>query len=137
MATVTTPPPAPTLNDSKRADLQRKVCDPLEKLRGYIRLYVTTEGVAVLLMYLALWFWIGLIIDYGFFKLFKLDWVQALEGWWGIRLSVLLVLIAGLLAVVAVKVVLRVWREFRDGPLALVLERRFPQLLGDRLITAV
>src|SRR5262249_27568356 len=78
-----------------------------------------------------------LIVDYGFFKMFAVDWVQVLEGWWGLRLSVLLLLIAGLLAVVGVKVVLRVWREFRNSALALVLERRFPKLLGDRLITAV
>src|SRR5262245_22330700 len=135
MSTALTPPPM--LNDSKPADLHRKVCDPLERLRGYIRLYVTAEGAAVLLIYLAVWFWIGLIIDYGFFMLFKLDWVQALEGWWGIRLGGLLLLIAGLVAVVGVQVVLLVWRAFRYPPFALVLDRRFPQLLGDRLITAV
>jgi hypothetical protein len=135
MSTAMNPPPL--LNDGNRAELQRKVCDPLEKLRGYIRLYVTTEGVAVLLLYLALWFWIGMALDYGFFRLFTLDWVQVLEGWWGLRLSLLLAVIAGLLAVVAVKVILRLTREFRNAALALVLERRFPQLLGDRLITAV
>src|SRR5262249_9279265 len=31
----------------------------------------------------------------------------------------------------------RLFREFRDTALALVLERRFPHILGDRLITAV
>jgi hypothetical protein len=46
-------------------------------------------------------------------------------------------LAAGLLAVVATKVFLRLFREFRDASLALVLERRFPRELGDRLITAV
>ena len=62
----------------KRADWQRKVSDPLERLRGYIRLYVSVEGAAILVVYLALWFWIGLAIDYGFFKLFTVDWVQVL-----------------------------------------------------------
>src|SRR5262249_4267589 len=38
---------------------------------------------------------------------------------------------------VVLKVMLRLFREFRDAALALVLERRFPKLLGDRLITAV
>src|SRR5439155_6680911 len=46
-------------------------------------------------------------------------------------------LAAGLLAVVAFKVLRRLLREFSDGALALVLERRFPRELGDRLITAV
>src|SRR5262249_26790751 len=44
---------------------------------------------------------------------------------------------AGLLAVVIFKVVTRVVREFNDRALALVLERRYPKLLGDRLITAI
>src|SRR5207302_88746 len=81
-------------------------------------------------LYLALWFWIGLFLDYGFFKLFTWDWVQILP--WGFRAGVLVVLVAGLLAAVATKVVTRLFKEFRDAALALVLERRFPQLLGDR-----
>jgi hypothetical protein len=133
MATATTPPPPVT--PEKRADWQRKVSDPLERLRGYIRLYISIEGAAVLLLYLALWFWIGLLLDYGFFKLFTLDWVQVLP--WGFRAGLLVVLVAGLAAVLVTKVTLRLLREFRATALALVLERRFPKLLGDRLITAV
>ena len=136
-ATATPPPPAPVLNDQNRADLQRKVRDPLGRLRGTIKLYVSLEGAAVLLMYLALWFWIGLAVDYGFFRLFGVDWVEVLQGVRGLRVALLVVLIAGLLAFVAVKVILRLLYEFRDAALALVLERRFPKVLGDRLITAV
>ncbi|MBL8798695.1 MAG: hypothetical protein JNM56_32675 [Planctomycetia bacterium] len=135
MSTATLPPP--NLNDAKRADLHRKVCDPLERLRGYIRLYVTIEGAAVLLVYLSLWFWIGLILDYGFFKAFTVDWVEVFESARSLRVGMLVILVSGLLAVVAVKVLLRLTREFRNAALALVLERRFPQILGDRLITAV
>jgi hypothetical protein len=130
MATATTPPPS-----RSRDEAQRKVVSPLQRLRGYIRFYVSAEGVAVLFLYLALWFWIGLLLDYGFFKATGVDWVQVLSH--GFRAGVLLVLVAGLLAVVAVKVLFRLLREFRDPALALVLERRFPHLLGDRLITAV
>ncbi len=128
MSTVT--PPA-----DKRAELQRKVSDPLERLRGYIRIYIAVEGAAVVVVYLALWFWIGLALDYGFFRLLGVDWVQVLP--WGLRAGVLSVLIAGLLALLVLKVTLRLLREFRAAALALVLERRFPKLLGDRLITAV
>ncbi len=131
MATATTPT-TPTWN---REDSQRRVQHPLERLRSYIRLYVSAEGLAVLLLYLALWFWIGLLLDYGFFKAFGVDWVQELP--WEFRAVLLTGLSAGLLAVVAVKVLLRLFREFRANALALVLERRFPQDLGDRLITAV
>lgn len=130
MATVT--PPRSTWN---REDNQRRVIHPLHRLRGYIRAYVSAEGLAVLLIYLALWFWIGMLLDYGFFKLFTIDWVQELPHTF--RVVVLCVLSAGLLAMVALKVVLRLVREFRDSALALVLERRFPHQLGDRLITAV
>ena len=49
----------------------------------------------------------------------------------------LVVLVSGLAAAAALTVVTRLFREFRDAALALVLERRYPQILGDRLITAV
>ncbi|MBV9125119.1 MAG: hypothetical protein JO112_17325, partial [Planctomycetes bacterium] len=118
-----------------RDESQRQVLHPLQRLRGYIRLYVSAEGLAVLLIYLALWFWIGLVLDYGFFKAWGIDWVQELPR--VLRVIVLFLLSAGLLAVVTVKVLFRMCREFRDTALALVLERRFHALLGDRLITAV
>ena len=40
-------------------------------------------------------------------------------------------------ALVAFVVMTRFFKEFRDSALALVLEKRFPNVLGDRLITAV
>jgi hypothetical protein len=140
MATITPPTP------QRLAASQQKVRDPLQRLRQYIRLYVSLEGAAVLVLYLALWFWIGLAVDYGFFKVFSIDWAQEelpykfTLGPWQLpvfRTTLLLVLVAGLLAVVASRVLFRLLRDFSDGTLALLLERRFPQLLGDRLITAV
>ncbi len=125
----------PAIRSRNLAEAHQQVRSPLEKLRGYIRAYVTLEGAAVFLLYLALWFWIGLLLDYGFFKVFGIDWVQKLP--WGFRAFVLVVLTAGVLALVALKVLTRLFREFRDAALALVLERRFPKELGDRLITAV
>ncbi len=131
-----------------RVESNRRVSHPLQRLRSYIRFYVTAEGVGVLLLYLILWFWIGLLLDYGFFKgfwlasltgfeslQFSIDWVQVLP--FGFRAGVLAILVAGLVAVVVLKVVRRLFREFRASALALVLERRFPQVLGERLITAV
>lgn len=130
MATITKPP-----QGWNREESDRRVRHPLERLRGYIRFYTSAEGVAVLALYVALWFWIGLLLDYGSFKLLGWDWVQRLPHTF--RAVVLGVLVAGLLAVVATKVLLRLFREFRHTALALVMERRFPRLLGDRLITAV
>src|SRR5262245_39084297 len=106
-----------------------EVMHPLERLRGTIRRYVTLEGLAVVGIYLALWFWIGLALDFGVFKTFRVDWVQELPK--GVRGGLLLVLVAGLVAVVAMKVVRRLMVEFRPPSLALVLERRFPEQLGD------
>jgi len=129
-----------------RAETDRRVRHPLHALRGYIRMYVLIEGGLIALIYLALWFWIGLALDYGSFKLFGgWDWIQELQGItedsqttdMAVRGVLLGILVAGLLAVVTVKVLLRLMREFRDSALALVLERRFPRELGDRLITAV
>ncbi len=130
MATATTTP-----QSWNRDDSQQRVRHPLQRLRGYIRSYVSAEGLAVVGLYLALCFWIGLLLDYGFFKAFGVDWVQELP--WGFRAVVLCGLVAGLLVLLVFKMIGRLLREFRDSSLALVLERRFPKELGDRLITAV
>jgi hypothetical protein len=127
-----------TVTESRRSSLEEshgRVRSPLERLRGTIRTYIGLEGLITVATYLSLWFWIGLVLDFGFFKLFTLDWVQILPTWF--RGGVLIVLLAGLIALVATKVVMRLTRDFRDAALALVLERRFPKILGDRLITAV
>ncbi|MHB1425741.1 MAG: hypothetical protein ACYC3I_21445 [Gemmataceae bacterium] len=130
MSTVTTPTRSRNL-----AEAHQRVRSPLERLRRFIRSYVSLEGAAVVGLYLTLWFWIGLVLDYGVFRLFHFDWVQ--ETTWGVRCGVLVVLLSGLAAAAALAVVTRLFREFRDTALALVLERRYPQILGDRLITAV
>src|SRR5262249_42571834 len=110
----------------------------------YIRWYVILEGAGVALLFIALWFWIGLVLDWGSFELFGFDWVYELgklaqgQGTDTVVRGVILgALVAGLLALVAWKVFFRLFKEFSDPALALVLERRFPRDLGDRLITAV
>ena len=130
MATIPPPTRPRNLDES-----HQRVRSPLARLRGYIRAYVGLEGALLLVLCLALWFWIGLALDYGFFKLFGIDWVQ--EWPWAARLVLLVVVAGGVLTAVAVQVFGRLFRDFRDASLALVLERRFPHLLGDRLITAV
>jgi hypothetical protein len=135
MATVS---PPPSKFDPHEA--RSRVQSPLQKLRGAIRTYVALEGLLVVGIYVTLWFWIGLLLDYGLFKLSWLfghpvDWVQETPRW--VRGSLLAALLVGLVAMVTLKIVMRLWRDFNDPALALVLERRFPDLLGDRLITAV
>src|SRR5262245_48824001 len=124
--------------------LQRRVRHPLQSLRGYIRWYVILEGAGVALLFIALWFWIGLVLDWGSFELFGFDWVYELgklaqgQGTDTVVRGVILgALVAGLLALVAWKVFFRLFKEFSDLALALVLARRFPRYLGHPLLTAV
>jgi hypothetical protein len=118
------------------AEAQVKVRHPLQRLRGAIRAYVAIEGATTLFLYLSLWFWIALVLDYGVFKAFTLDWVQV-DNHRVLRIIALVGALGGLAAVLILTVALRLFRDFRDAALALVLERRFPKVLGDRLITAV
>jgi hypothetical protein len=137
MATVT---PARPFN---RAEADRRVRHPLQAVRGSIRRYVTLEGLSLTVLYLALWFWIGMALDYGTFYLLHFDWIKELDrgasetaSFWT-RAFLLALLAGGLAFVVVSKVVRRLTREFSDPAIALLLERRFPRELGDRLITAV
>src|SRR5437588_162512 len=83
MATISPPPQRPSL-----AEAHRRVHHPLQRLRWYIRAYVALECVALVLFFLAVWFWAGLLLDYGVFKLsalpfFKrppIDWLEVWPG---------------------------------------------------------
>lgn len=108
---------------------------PLERLRGTIRRYVVRDGLLALGLLAAASFWLGLAFDYGSFKLFAFDWVRELPH--GFRGA----LLAGLTATATIIgyrfIARRLLVEFRPPALALILEKKFPELLGDRLITAV
>ncbi|MFM7148502.1 MAG: hypothetical protein ACKO23_01540, partial [Gemmataceae bacterium] len=112
-----------------------RIRHPLARLRKFIHGYVGLEGLGLSLLFLALWFWIGLLLDYGVFKLTLVDWVQTLP--WGFRLGVLVVVLSALLALLITRVFFLLFKKFSDPAMALVLEKRFPDVLGDRLITAV
>lgn len=113
----------------------QKVRSPLSRLRSYIWTYVCVEGVAVAILFMVVAFWVSLLLDYGTFKALTLDWVQLMRWGWGTIF--LTVLAAGVVAILVRKILLRLFKEFREPTLAMVLEQRFPELLGDRLITAV
>jgi hypothetical protein len=112
--------------DPLRPDLRHV----LDDLRGRIRRYVVIEGVSAVLVVLCLLFWFSLTLDAVHFEVRKLE----LPGWFR---TAFIVLMAAVFALsLAAWVLSRVLRGFRARALALVLEKRFPQL-GDRLITAV
>jgi hypothetical protein len=130
-------PPIPTIDYTPPTykAVDPKIAHPLGRLRGIIRRYVSLEGALAVLLFLAAWFWVAMLIDYGVFKLFAFDW--ALEAPKAFRTIGLVLAVAALIALVVTKVVMRLTRDFSDSALALVLERRYPHILGDRLISAV
>ncbi len=93
-------------------------------------MYVFFEGLAWVLVVIGVVFWITLGLNWGYFKLSRLE----LPRWFRIALDM-----GAVLSIVGVVLALLAWRLFRQlrtKALALVLERRFPTL-DDRLITAV
>jgi hypothetical protein len=109
---------------AERSASPSEVPPVLRELRGRIRRYVVLEGSALVLVVVAVAFWISLAIDWLF------------EPSRGVREALLLVAVAAIAAAAVWYIVLRFVRDFRSKALALVLERRFPEL-NDRLITAV
>jgi hypothetical protein len=121
---------------ASRSSQKERIRGPLDSLRSWIRTYVTLEGVVAALLFLSAWFWIGMALDWGLFRLFGQDLVQ-LDSSRIFRVVVLIGLGGGLLALLVTTVLIRLIVQFSDVAVALVLERQFPKLLGDRLITAV
>lgn len=121
--------------DRTRAATDPGIIHPLDQLRGYIRRFVFLDGLLAAVVFLVAWFWVGLALDFGLFKVSGFDWVQDAPR--GLRVAALIALGVLLVAIVTTWVVLRLTREFSYPSLALVLEKRYPQVLGDRLITAV
>ena len=107
-----------------------EIASVLDRLRSRIRRYVLIEGLSAIVVVLCGLFWLTFSLDSIHFQIRKLE----LPVWF--RSGCSLVLICVLCAAVAVWILMRLLRGFRTRALALILEKRFPQL-GDRLITAV
>ena len=112
-----------------------KITSPLARLRGIIRRYVVIESLLAVGLFLAVWFWLAMLVDFGVFKLFTFDWVTDAPK--ALRTIALILAGTALMAIVVSKMLLRITRDFSQSSLALILEKRFPDILGDRLITAV
>jgi hypothetical protein len=102
----------------------------LDDLRGRIRRYVLIEGASLVFVVLAALFWTSYLADWAYFRISRLE----LPGW--LRSAFLILMLVSLVAGLLTWIVARLLRRFRSRALALVLERRFPEL-DDRLITAV
>src|SRR5207248_9766132 len=105
---------------------------PHDQLRGASRRYVVVEGLLSAGIFAAAWLVVGLLLDYGLFKSATWDW--ALDGPWWLRFAALLLSLLLLVAILALRIARRLSKDLSYPALALVLERRFPKLLGDRLI---
>lgn len=101
-----------------------------DRLRSRIRQYVLFEGVALVVALLGALFWGSFLVDWAYFQMSRLE----LPRWF--RATILIGSIALLAFGLMTWVALRLLRSLRAKALALVLERRFPEL-DDRLITAV
>ena len=112
-------------HDSKPAPtIPRDIEALLRSLRRRIRLYVCTDGLAVLLITLGLAFWIGLAIDWTF---------EPSTTARRIALATVLILAAW----IAFHFVLRrTFVQLANTSLAVILERYFPHF-QDSLVTAV
>lgn len=171
--------PADTVESPNRLDA--KLAGPLDQIRGTIRQYILADVAVTVAIVVVLWFWLGLALDFGVFKLSGFDWV--LDSPRILRHLGQLALVLGLLGVLVVRresvkrlfgmipqpwirrhllelpalfhvliaavfapvfLVILLYRFLfwlrgadEDREMALVLEKRFPDVLGDRLITAV
>lgn len=102
----------------------------LSELRGKIKRYVLIEGTALILVVLGLLFWVSLGVDHAWFQLSRLE----LPVWFRAMFDV--AVIGSIIVFFFTWVLFRLFHSFRAKALALVLERRFPEL-NDRLVTAV
>src|SRR4051812_2078895 len=110
--------------------LPPELTDLLSRLRARIQRYVFLEGMASVLIVLGILFWISLGLDWSYFRLQRAE----LPLW--VRFTIEVAGICACLMLFIGWVALRFWRHFRQRALALILERRFPEL-NDRLITAI
>ena len=115
---------------TSREPLPESITSLLDTLRGRIRRYVLIEGFATILIWLALVFWVGLALDY----------VPVTFGASEMPVEARIVLlgIAGLgtLWILYRLVLSRLWVSMPYRSLALLIERRYPQL-GECLLTTV
>jgi hypothetical protein len=105
-------------------ELPVAVQEKLREVRGGIRRYVWLEGFAAVTIALVAAFWLGLL----------LDWL--LEPPPGVRIAGMIVVAAVVLWVTYRYLLRRVFVRWSDASLALLMERRFPEL-GEHMLTAV
>ena len=105
-------------------EIPRPVAQKVSRLRLMVRLYSLAEGVAAILLVLAVGFWLGLAIDWLF------------EPSPMLRVVMVLVIAAAAVAAAWRYLGRRLLAPLPDDSLALLMERQYPQL-RDGLVTTV
>ncbi|MEZ6144833.1 MAG: hypothetical protein R3B91_05220 [Planctomycetaceae bacterium] len=118
---------APTHSHNRLPD---DVLSVLNDLRTRIRRYVLIEGASLVVVMICGLFWVSYLTDWAYFRMSRLE----LPGW--LRSAFLILMLCSLVGGALTWIVARLMRRIRSRALALVLEKRFPEL-DDRLITAV
>lgn len=118
------------MNEPAKVSIPQEITDLLNRLRGKIRRYILLEGAAKLLATAGLIFWISFVVDWGYFRLSHFE----LPVWF--RASFVLISLTTILVLAGTFILFRLMTKMRKKALALVLERRFPEL-NDRLATAI
>jgi len=110
--------------------LHPKLESVLDKLRLKIQTYLFFHGLALVLVTLCLGFFATISLDWLYFQASRLELPLFVRGLMAIGI------VAAITWVLANQVFLRLLKSKKSRSLALILERRFPEL-NDRLITAV
>ncbi|HAH49686.1 MAG TPA: hypothetical protein DCM07_33590, partial [Planctomycetaceae bacterium] len=118
------------MNEPSNISIPREITDLLNRLRGKIRKYILLEGAAKLLVVAGLIFWASFVVDWVYFQLSHFE----LPVWF--RASFVALSLTAILVLSGTLIVFRLLTKMRKKALALVLERRFPEL-NDRLATAI
>src|SRR5882757_6771713 len=105
-------------------DLPIDVQQKLHEVRRGIRKYVWLEALAAIAIGLAVAFWVGLLLDWLF------------EPAPSVRLAGMVLAAAGVLWIAYRFLLRRAFVQLNDASLAMVMERRFPEL-GEHMLTAV
>ena len=106
----------------------------LQQVRAGLRKRLIIDTAVRLAMGVGIWMLASFIIDRGLFGALTFDLAEHLPGWvrWGQTLVLALLCLAFVISRLPLLVA-----SFSDSDMALALERKFPDALGDRLITAV
>ena len=117
------------------ARIDPRLARPLDRLRGLLRRYLVAELALFVAIAVVAWLLLDLVLDYGVFAATNFDW--ALDATPRVRVG----MGASLLGLVSVPLYgffrLSAGNGFSYPALAMLLEKRFPAQLGERLVTAV